>query len=281
MKLTVLVDNNTLIDRYFLAEPAVSYFIEADGKKVLFDAGYSGAFIVNAQRLSIDLLDVDYIVLSHGHMDHTWGLAPLVRLHVESRIEGRHRKRPRLVAHPSALSPKTLGESVPIGSLLSAGTLARHFDIGLSAKPVWLTECLVFLGEIERDNAFEVMQPVGRTLEEGVEQDDFLLDDSALAYKSRAGLIIVTGCSHAGICNVIEYARKVCGDDRVVDVVGGFHLLGASDDRLRSTAAYLKSVHPHAVHACHCTDLASKIALSEVVDLREVGVGLGLEYPPG
>jgi 7,8-dihydropterin-6-yl-methyl-4-(beta-D-ribofuranosyl)aminobenzene 5'-phosphate synthase len=67
MKLTVLVDNNTLIDRYLIGEPAVSYFIEADGKRILYDVGYSDAFIRNAQKLNIDLLNLDCLVLSHGH----------------------------------------------------------------------------------------------------------------------------------------------------------------------------------------------------------------------
>ena len=81
MKLTVLMDNNTLIDRYFLAEPGVSYLVEVDGKRILFDVGYSDAFITNARKLAIDLLDVDFVVLSHAHLDHTWGLIPLIRLY--------------------------------------------------------------------------------------------------------------------------------------------------------------------------------------------------------
>ena len=72
MNLTILLDNNTFIDRYFLGEPGVSYLIEADGVKVLFDVGYSDAFIRNAHKLRLDLLDVDVVVLSHVHLDHTW-----------------------------------------------------------------------------------------------------------------------------------------------------------------------------------------------------------------
>ena len=98
--MTVLMDNNTLIDRYFLAEPGVSYLIEVDGKKILFDVGYSGAFITNARKLAIDLLDVGFVVLSHAHLDHTWGLIPLVRLYTEALIEGLPYKKPTLVTHP-------------------------------------------------------------------------------------------------------------------------------------------------------------------------------------
>ena len=154
----------------------------------------------------------------------------------------------------------------------------HHFDVELSREPVNLTERLVFLGEIERTNDFEAKNPMGRILDSGVEKDDFLFDDSALAYKSSAGLVIVTGCSHAGICNIVEYARKVCSDDRVVDIIGGFHLLDPSVEQLEGTIEYMKSLRPGAVHACHCTDLNSKIALSRVVDLKEVGVGMTLKY---
>ena len=278
MKLTVLIDNNTLTDRYFLGEPGASYLIEDEGKKVLFDVGYSDAFITNARKLSIDLLDVDFVALSHSHLDHTWGLTPLIRLYTEGMIEKLHVKKPTLVTHPLTLSARTIGDLPEIGSLLSEDKLSGYFHLELSREPVYLTKRLVFLGEIERTNEFEAKNPIGKILESGVEKDDFLIDDSALAYKSSAGLVIITGCSHAGICNIVEYARKVCGDDRVVDIVGGFHLLNPSAEQLQGTIAYMESLCPSSVHACHCTDLNSKIALSRVVDLKEVGVGLALKY---
>ena len=278
MQLTVLIDNNTLIDRYFLGEPGVSYFIEAEDQRILFDVGYSDAFITNARKLSIDLLNVNSIVLSHGHMDHTWGLIPLVRLYTEAVLEREYAGKPRLIAHPMALSPRTYDRLPEIGSLLLSDKLSGYFQLELSSEPVWLTERLVFLGEIERTNEFEGKKPIGRILESGVEQDDLLADDSALAYKSPEGLVIITGCSHAGICNIVEYAKKVCLEDRVVDIIGGLHLLDPSSDRLQRTVEYMKSLRPGSVHACHCTALGSKIALSRVVDLKEVGVGITLEY---
>jgi 7,8-dihydropterin-6-yl-methyl-4-(beta-D-ribofuranosyl)aminobenzene 5'-phosphate synthase len=278
MELTVLLDNNTLIDRYFLGEPGISYLIETEGKRILFDVGYSDAFMTNAWKLSIDLRDVDYVVLSHGHMDHTWGLVPLVRLHTEALIEGLPVRKPTLVTHPLTLSPRRLDNLPEIGSLLTEEKLSGFFHLQLSREPVWLTERLVFLGEIERSNDFEAQKPIGKIMEEGVEKDDFLLDDSALAYRSPEGLVIVTGCSHAGICNIVEQARKVCGDQRAVDIIGGLHLLNPPAEQLQGTLEYMESLHPWAVHACHCTDLDAKIALSRVVDLKKVGVGLRLEY---
>ncbi|WP_300464897.1 MBL fold metallo-hydrolase [Desulfobacula sp.] len=278
MKLTVLIDNNTLIDRYFLGEPGVSYLIEDEGKKILFDVGYSDAFIKNARKISIDLLDVDFVALSHGHLDHSWGLIPLIRLYTEGMIENLQAKKPTLVTHPLALSSRRIGDLPEIGSLLPEDKLSGYFNMELSREPVNLTERLVFLGEIEQTNEFEAKTPIGRIMDNKIEKDDFIVDDSALAYKSSAGLVIITGCSHAGICNIVEYARKVCKDERVVDIVGGFHLLDPSDEQLEGTVRYMESLCPGSVHACHCTDLKSKIALSKVVDLKEVGVGMMLKY---
>ena len=278
MKLTVLVDNNTLIDRYFFGEPGVSYYIEADGIKVLFDVGYSDIFIQNANKMSIDLLELDIIVLSHGHLDHTWGLDPLVRMYTEAGLEALPAKRPKLVAHPNALLPKR-SEKVPqSGSLIGADALSAFTELKLSKVPFHLSENLVFLGEIERTNNFEAQEPHGKTLDNGIEKDDYLLDDSALAYKTESGLVIITGCSHSGICNIVEQAREVCGEQRVLDIIGGFHLMDPPQEQLQGTVEYLQDLNPRELHACHCTDLNSKIALAKAANLKEVGVGLTQEY---
>src|SRR6056297_1582132 len=180
MKLSVLVDNNTLIDRYYIGEPGVSYFIETEQSRVLFDVGYSDAFLCNAHTLGIDLLSIDTLVLSHGHIDHTGGLDVLLKEYMEARFERNHDKVPRLVAHPDALNPKFMppgegevgptdgGLGVPtglsstaisIGSPVSASVLALSFDLRTSRQPLWLDDRLVFLGEIERRTAFEQPDP--------------------------------------------------------------------------------------------------------------------------
>ena len=276
MKITVLVDNNTLIDRYFLAEPGLSLLIEDDEVAVLFDTGYSDIFLKNAYKMGKDLTNLDYLVLSHNHLDHTWGLDPLIKYFTELQIERRSFQRPTLVAHPEvfvSVNAAGLGE---VGCLFSKEKLAKHLPIQLSAQPKSLSSRLTFLGEIPRRNNFEKNLTFGR--KEGAKEDDQVIDDSALVYHSRNGLVIITGCSHAGICNIIEYAKEVCGDDRVIDVIGGFHLLNPPTEQLEGTLSYFDSLRPEAVHACHCTDLPSKIALSRVVPLKEVGVGLSLEY---
>ncbi len=277
MKLTVLVDNNTLIDRYFFAEPGIALYIEQGGKRVLLDVGYSDIFIKNAQKMNIDLRALDYVVLSHGHLDHTWGLDPLVRLYTESHTEGIPHKRPTVLAHPLAFLSKKF-DDMEIGSLISQDKLSKNLSVKLSKDPIWLTERILFLGEIERKNDFEGKKPIGSILKPDGQEPDYLYDDTALAYQSPHGLVIITGCSHSGICNIVEQAKKLCKEERIIDIVGGLHLLDPSKEQLRGTLEYMKELNPKQIHACHCTDLNSKIALSKVVNLKEVGVGLVLEY---
>ncbi|HPL54627.1 MAG TPA: MBL fold metallo-hydrolase [Bacillota bacterium] len=277
MKITVLVDNNTIIDRYLYGEPGASFFIEDCGKRILFDVGYSDIFIKNAHKLNINLYDTDFIAISHGHNDHTWGLVPMVRLCSEAPAENFKSKKPVLLAHTQTFKSKYHGTEM-IGSILTEDVLRDYFEMKLTDKPFWITENLVFLGEIERTNSFENKEPIGKFMNNGAKEDDFLRDDTALAYKSGAGLVIITGCSHSGICNIVEHAKKICNENRVADIIGGLHLLNPDKEKMELTKEYLKQSNIKKLHACHCTDLHSKIELSEAVEIGEVGAGLTLEY---
>ena len=277
MKLTVLVDNNTLIDRYFQSEPALSLLIEEDGRTILFDCGYSDLFLKNAQKMGLSLSALDFVILSHGHMDHTWGLEALTRQCCELRLEGRPCKRPALVAHPAAFTSISVAECPEIGPLLEPGKLSRHYDLLLDAAPRLISERLLFLGEIPRRNEFERAEGIG--VKKGEKAADLIPDDSALVYRGSEGLVIITGCSHAGICNIVDQAMALTGESRIADIIGGLHLLSPSHERLAGTVDYLRKVGPRNLSPCHCTDLYSKIALATVAPLREVGVGLCVTYP--
>ncbi len=90
--------------------------------------------------------------------------------------------------------------------------------------------------------------------------------------------MIITGCSHAGICNITEHAKKVCDDDRIVAIIGGLHLLDPPKEQLAGTLEYIKEINLTALYACHCTDFTSKCALAKVAPVMEVGVGLCVEF---
>jgi 7,8-dihydropterin-6-yl-methyl-4-(beta-D-ribofuranosyl)aminobenzene 5'-phosphate synthase len=278
MELTVLVDNNTLTDRYLLGEPALSLYMEEGAARVLLDCGYSDVACRNAVRLGIDLAALDAVALSHGHNDHTWGLVPLMACLTESAAAGHTVRKARLVAHPEALTPRRIGPGEPIGSLLSRDALAECFAVTLSRDPVPLTDRLFFLGEIPRLMPFEAGDTIGeRNGPHGLVPDD-LPDDTALAFCGNDGLVIITGCSHAGICNITEHARRVTGLRRVAAVIGGLHLLAPDPARFAATAEYLQSAGATALYPCHCTGLAAKVALSRAVPVHDVGSGLHLSF---
>lgn len=278
MELTILVDNNTLIDKYFYGEPAVSFFITDENKNILFDVGYSDAFILNAQKLQINLLQLDYLLLSHSHLDHTWGLESLLKIYMEADVGKIIHSLPTAVFHPDTFlfRPRSwLGGS---GPLINEERLARFFTVRKTKAPIWLTKKLVWLGEIPRLNNFECKKPYKKVFKDKVEKDDFVIDESALAYKAKEGVVIISACSHAGICNTIEYAKKICDDDRVLDVIGGFHLLNPDRSILDETISFFVKARPKNIHPCHCTDFKSKLSLAKVTNLQEVGVGLKLSF---
>ena len=268
MKLNILMDNHTEIDVYYLGEPAVSYWIETEGKYFLFDAAYSDAFLKNAKDMGIDVTKAEAVLLSHSHNDHTGGLKPLMELDFV--------KKPVFIAHPDALLPHDWN-GMDIGSPVSQMELAEKFELKLGKEPVWLTEKLVWLGEIPHTLDFESAYAIGTVEKDGVKTEDYIIDDTALAYVGEKGLSIITGCSHAGICNIIEHAKKLTGVTKVQSVLGGFHLFHV-DDRAKATISYLKEENIPELYPCHCTSFAVRAALHSECPVKEVAVGTELEW---
>lgn len=266
MKLKVLVDNNTYINRYYLGEPAVSYYIEDETDKILFDAGYSDAFIKNAEKMNIDLNKINKLIISHGHDDHTRGLKYFFK----------DKKDIELTGHPECFEYKENDNGLYIGSPLTKEQLFNLCKLNLSTEPIKINKNITYLGEIPKMNEFEPRYSIGKKIINEKKEADIIKDDSAIAYKSDKGLFIITGCSHSGICNIIEYAKKVCNEKRIYGVIGGFHLF-ETDERLEKTIKYLKENNIKLLYPCHCVSLKAKIEMAKELDIIEVGVGLEIE----
>ena len=267
MKLRILCDNNTYIDQYFLGEPAFSCYIEAEDARVLLDVGYSDVFLRNAEKMGIDLSTLTHVVLSHGHNDHTGGLTPF--------IEEKIAPPAKLIAHEDCFVGKYYGEEY-IGAPYDVEQILYLADCQLTAEPVAITENLWYLGEIPRKLDFEPRTVIGKRERMGAWEEDDLLDDTALAYRTEKGLFIITGCAHSGICNIIEHAKIVCGDDRIIGVLGGFHLF-EDDARAAATAEYFARHHIPDLYPCHCVSLKVKHRFMETLNIHDVGVGMELE----
>lgn len=266
MKLKVLVDNNTFTDMYYLGEPAVSYYIEDAEDKILFDAGYSDAFLKNAEKMNIDIASINKVVISHGHDDHTKGLKYFLN----------KKRNIVLISHPESFNYKEDDAGLYIGSPLLKEELSELCNLKLSKEPIKVSKNIIYLGQIPNSNEFEPRYTIGKSINNGKKIEDNIEEDSAIVYKGESGLFIITGCSHSGICNIIEYAKKVCNDNKIFGVIGGFHLFD-NDDRLKKTINYLKENNIKYLYPCHCVSLEAKIEMAKQLEVCEVGVGLEID----
>jgi 7,8-dihydropterin-6-yl-methyl-4-(beta-D-ribofuranosyl)aminobenzene 5'-phosphate synthase len=234
MKLVVLSDIRA--KKNLQAEHGLSFYIEFDKIKILFDAGASDIFLKNALKLSIALDTIDKVVLSHGHFDHGDGLQYL--------------KYSTLYCHPECFVKRYRKNGLRnIGLSLSKHDIKKRFNLQQFREPYQLSEHTYFLGEIPRINDFEA-QTTPYVKEGGAE--DYVIDDSGLACVTEDGLVVVSGCAHSGICNMIEHAKEVTGVSKIKAVIGGFHLKSVLDQTLK-TIEYMKQNQILLVFPSHCT----------------------------
>lgn len=258
MELTVLVDNNIQKSYDLLAEFGLSILIEDEYSKVLFDCGYSNVFIKNAYHMNIDLADITDVVLSHSHNDHTGGFLWLQNLYKKLLKVGFVINNKRLIMHPYTLQPHYDENFENIGFPATEDAISDFFDITYVKEPYKITEKLIYLGEF----------PVSDSSEDP--------DESALVYNSPKGLVIISGCSHAGVVNIVEYAKQVTGQHKIYAMIGGMHLISKSDNEVKKIGIYLQRQGVQMIYPCHCCDLRAKIILSKYVPVKEAYSGFKL-----
>jgi 7,8-dihydropterin-6-yl-methyl-4-(beta-D-ribofuranosyl)aminobenzene 5'-phosphate synthase len=258
LRITTLSDNTAGRGR-FLAEWGLSFLVETDEVNILFDTGKSISASHNANTVRFDLNQIDKIVLSHGHNDHTGGLRQILR---------KMRKEVEIIAHPDIWSAKYrrrqgeadkyIGIPFPRQKLESLGA---RFD--LTTKPLKITDSIMTTGEIPMVTEFEEIDPNLFVKEGGSLQPDKLLDDLALVIKTGAGLVVVLGCAHRGIINTLYHAQQLAGVKPIHAVLGGAHLISASEERIRLTIAALKELGVQRLGLCHCTDMPAACLLAQ------------------
>lgn len=223
-------------------------------RRVLFDAGVTPTGMVeNMRRLSLSPKDVEAIVLSHGHFDHTTGLDGFVR----------EVGRPNLpvIIHPEFWNRRRI--SIPgrdpfeLPSTSKSALVGAGFDIVEEERPSFLLDgSLLVTGEVDRTTEFERGFPVHEAYRDGAwRPDPLILDDQAAIIHVRdRGLVVLTGCGHAGVVNIVRYAQRLTGVDRVHAVIGGFHLNGPLfEPIIGDTCAALAEISPAVIVPAHCT----------------------------
>jgi len=226
----------------------------AEKHTIMLDTGYNSMSVLhNMDILAVDPNELEAIVLSHAHMDHTGALHAIL---------GKISKPIPLVVHPDAfLYPRFLEEKDGSKKRFPRTLVRNDFEqrnvkIHESKAPTPILDgAILVTGEVERTTAFEKGMPGALVEREGSLEPDPIKDDQSLVINLKEkGLVIITGCSHAGIVNTILYAKKLTGIEKVYAVLGGFHLSGAFFEKiLEKTIDELKALSPAVVVPMHCT----------------------------
>lgn len=280
MKVTLLLENNSLFGRYLNAEHGYSAWIEDESIKVLFDCGFSDKFIKNAEALGIDLRTADYVVLSHGHRDHTGGLKYLLQYY---RDKAMARKPIMLFTHEDIFLKKYNFKKNHFSGLdVSREIMEQYFDVKVTPGPLWLTKNLCYMGITEQTNNFEHKVPqIPRKFKNGQWVDDLVDEDTQFSYKHKNGeeVSVIAACAHYGICNIMEYAKKLTGASRINTYLGGSHLRidEVPQSQVDQTCEYVRAQQMKNFYICHDTDLHCKLALWNTTPSKEAGVGLVVE----
>ena len=275
IKITTLSENTA--GAGCLGEWGLSMFVEADGKKILFDTGGGFSAVYNANLMGIDLTAAECIVISHGHYDHTGGLREVLT---------RLRKKIDVHAHPDVWARKYgrmesgpqryVGIPFPREALEALGA-----DFRLSPEPVGLSERIMTTGYVPMTNDYEIIEKYLLVKENGELKQDSLDDDQAMVIDADFGLVVVLGCSHHGIVNTLEHVRKITGKDLIYAAIGGTHLVHASRERLEKTAAALQEMGVQYLGVSHCTGFRASAYLAGVFGNRffQNNAGTVLELP--
>lgn len=258
VKITTLSENTAGAGG--LGEWGLSIFIEADGKKILFDTGGGFSAVYNANLMGVDLTTAECIVISHGHYDHTGGLREVL---------ARMRKKIDIYAHPDIWARKygrmESGPERYVGiPFVREGLEVMGASFQLSDKPIKLSENIMTTGEIPMINDYEIIEKYLLVKENGELKQDSLKDDLALIINTDYGLVVILGCAHRGIVNTLQHARKITGKDLIYAAIGGTHLVHAFRERQEKTAAALQEMGVQYLGVSHCTGFKASAYLAQV-----------------
>ncbi|MEN7973262.1 MAG: MBL fold metallo-hydrolase [Verrucomicrobiota bacterium] len=245
--LKILVDNSAA--EGLASEHGLSVWVEAGGKRILFDAGQGAALEQNAGRMGINLSTADAFVLSHGHYDHTGAIDFVLQENPEVPV----------YAHPEVLKTRysiypdkaSKDISMPPEERLLIENLPDS-QLHWVKEPVQIAPDVHLTGPIPRNHPLE---DTGGPffLDPDKAKPDPITDDMAMWIETPRGLLVVCGCCHSGVVNTLDHIQKASGTTRIWGIVGGLHLKSASQERLQATTEYLRDLAPEFLVPCHCT----------------------------
>ena len=270
-KITILVDNQA--GAGLVAEHGLALWIETEGLRILFDAGQGVALEPNARSLGADLSRTDILALSHGHYDHAGGIHQVLR----------QARNAHVYCHPGVVQPRfSIRDGTPKSiqapreSLAAIAKLPER-RIRWTAQATALTDRIGVTGYIPRQTSFEdaggpfYLDPEGQ-------RADPIEDDQALWIRTEAGIIVCVGCAHAGLANSLDYVQRLNQGLKISAVIGGFHLVNASRERLERTAAALQGLELELAVPCHCTGEHAVSSLRDALGGRVTPGAAGMTF---
>lgn len=271
VRITILVDDQA--DGRLVPEHGFSLWIEAAGKRILFDTGQGGALKDNARLLGIDLAGADILVLSHGHYDHTGGIPQVL---AQSRDIDVYCHPGAVIARYSIRNQLSKSIRMPPDSIAAIELLPSK-QLHWVKEPMLLSEGLGLSGFIPRETNFE--NPGGPFyLDPDGKYADSIVDDLALWIRTDSGVIVCVGCSHGGLVNTLNHVRDLNPGLKIRAVIGGFHLLDAGRERIERTTAALRPFELDSVIPCHCTGRTVVALLQESLGERVTPGAAGMTF---
>ncbi|MFW9598942.1 MAG: MBL fold metallo-hydrolase [Bacteroides graminisolvens] len=266
LDLTVLIDNNAaFLDKELLTEHGLSFYFKVDGLACLYDLGASDKWLNNANKLGIHAEEVDHLILSHGHKDHTGGLSTFLQVNKSAKI----------FVSDKAFKYKylTYRHEKPRDISSDSSLFAKYAD-----RFVLLTEDCLLSPHVYLiyNRVFEHRLPVGnqflRIVADGQEKPYIPNDEVALVIRIDDGIVILSACSHSGVLNIIQSSVEITGCSKVLAFVGGTHLVDTDmeeKDDVASIARVLADKYPEmCLYTGHCTGSAAVDVFSEVLQNR-------------
>jgi 7,8-dihydropterin-6-yl-methyl-4-(beta-D-ribofuranosyl)aminobenzene 5'-phosphate synthase len=243
-------------EKHFVSEQGFSMLVQTEAEqRVLIDAGGSElVFLHNLKLLNLEPKDINAVVITHGHYDHVGGLVPLIEAGVP------------IFAHPRTFVGKRYSTAGDVktdittpSAVLAALPKAK---LTLTTTPLDIFPGIKISGEVPRTNDFEQAINFLRE-EEGKMVEDPVVDEQAVYIQTKKGLVIISGCAHPGIVNIVQHAKKTHPGSRVHMVLGGFHLSGTNLDRIRKTMDQLKNFNVDRIAPMHCSGFEAMKMISD------------------
>jgi len=271
LKITVCAEDSVAYESPYLGQHGISYLLTAQRegmeRNILVDVAQNpDALLENMKKMGIAASCIDAVVLTHCHYDHTQGLGRILKEIGKKDLP--------VIAHPDIFRLNFITDPY----LRHVGVMEgdRREDIEaaggslfLTRDPLELMPGLITTGEVARATDFEEVGIALYTIAGGKVQADLMMDDiSLVALVKGKGLVIITGCSHAGIVNIVKQAVAITETEKVHGIIGGFHLIEAPVARIQKTAQALKEFNPDWVYAGHCTGFRAQVELFQILKDR-------------